>query len=56
METGTFLHVYISNSLSLTLLFEIWAALKTYKDIPHTFVYIFSFFLLADVSLSLCCA
>ncbi|KAG2155145.1 MFS general substrate transporter [Suillus bovinus] len=27
---------------------QIWAALKTYKHLPYTFVYLFSFFLLAD--------
>ncbi|KAL4076304.1 autophagy-related protein 22-like protein [Scleroderma yunnanense] len=27
---------------------QIWAALKTYKYLPYTFVYLFSFFLLAD--------
>jgi len=30
--------------------FKIWAALKTYKDLPYTFIYLFSIFLLADVS------
>jgi hypothetical protein len=28
---------------------QIWAALKTYKHLPYTFVYLFSYFLLADV-------
>ncbi|KAG2748357.1 MFS general substrate transporter [Suillus brevipes Sb2] len=27
---------------------QIWAALKTYKHLPYTFVYLFSYFLLAD--------
>ncbi|KAF9241828.1 autophagy-related protein 22-like protein [Melanogaster broomeanus] len=27
---------------------QIWAALKTYKDLPYTFMYLFAFFLLAD--------
>ncbi|KAG2141648.1 autophagy-related protein 22-like protein [Suillus cothurnatus] len=27
---------------------QIWATLKTYKHLPYTFVYLFSFFLLAD--------
>ncbi|KIM52632.1 hypothetical protein SCLCIDRAFT_32528 [Scleroderma citrinum Foug A] len=27
---------------------QIWAALKTYKDLPYTFIYLFSIFLLAD--------
>ncbi|KAG6373769.1 MFS general substrate transporter [Boletus reticuloceps] len=27
---------------------QIWAALKTYKHLPYTFVYLFAFFLLAD--------
>jgi len=27
---------------------QIWAALKTYKDLPYTFIYLVSFFLLAD--------
>ncbi|EGO02289.1 hypothetical protein SERLA73DRAFT_50012 [Serpula lacrymans var. lacrymans S7.3] len=27
---------------------QIWAALKTYKQLPYTFIYLFSFFLLAD--------
>ncbi|KAG2156428.1 autophagy-related protein 22-like protein [Suillus clintonianus] len=27
---------------------QIWAALKTYKYLPYTFVYLFSYFLLAD--------
>ena len=29
---------------------KIWAAFKTYKQLPYTFIYLFSFFLLADVS------
>ncbi|KAG1831185.1 vacuole effluxer Atg22 like-domain-containing protein [Suillus subalutaceus] len=28
---------------------QIWATLKTYKHLPYTFAYLFSFFLLADV-------
>ncbi|KAL4081451.1 autophagy-related protein 22-like protein [Scleroderma yunnanense] len=27
---------------------QIWAALKTYKDLPYTFLYLFAIFLLAD--------
>lgn len=27
---------------------QIWTALKTYKDLPYTFIYLFSIFLLAD--------
>ncbi|KZP21589.1 MFS general substrate transporter [Athelia psychrophila] len=27
---------------------QIWAAFKTYKQLPYTFIYLFSFFLLAD--------
>lgn len=27
---------------------QIWVALKTYKHLPHTFIYLFAFFLLAD--------
>jgi len=27
---------------------QIWAAFKTYKKLPYTFIYLFSFFLLAD--------
>ena len=30
---------------------QIWHALKQYKRLPYTFVYLFAFFLLADVSL-----
>ena len=32
---------------------KIWHALKQYKQLPYTFIYLFSFFLLADVSLQL---
>jgi hypothetical protein len=28
---------------------QIWEALKQYKKLPYTFIYLFSFFLLADV-------
>ena len=31
---------------------QIWTALKQYKQLPHTFIYLFAFFLLADVRLS----
>ncbi|KAF9000299.1 MFS general substrate transporter [Cyathus striatus] len=27
---------------------QIWAAMKQYKQLPHTFIYLFAFFLLAD--------
>jgi hypothetical protein len=28
---------------------QIWAACSQYKQLPYTFIYLFSFFLLADV-------
>ena len=28
---------------------QIWVALKQYKKFPHTFTYLFAYFLLADV-------
>jgi hypothetical protein len=28
---------------------QIWAACNQYKQLPYTFIYLFSFFLLADV-------
>lgn len=31
---------------------QIWQALRQYKKLPYTFIYLFSFFLLADVSFS----
>lgn len=31
---------------------QIWIALKQYKKLPYTFIYLFAFFLLADVSIS----
>jgi len=30
---------------------QIWLAINQYKKLPYTFIYIFSFFLLADVGL-----
>ena len=32
---------------------QIWLAIKQYKKLPYTFIYLFAFFLLADVGLSL---
>jgi len=32
---------------------QIWLASKQYKKLPSTFIYLFAFFLLADVGLSL---
>ena len=29
---------------------QIWFAMKQYKKLPYTFIYLFAFFLLADVS------
>ena len=39
--------------VSFTNLFvsQIWRALTQYKKLPHTFIYLFAFFLLADVCL-----
>ena len=48
MEAGNF-SLFLSY-LAYTFVLKIWAALKTYKHLPNTFVYLLAFFLLADVS------
>ena len=49
MEAGNEVILRPKN-VSYLLLFQIWVALKTYKHLPHTFMYIFAFFFLSDVS------
>ncbi|KAI6127431.1 autophagy-related protein 22-like protein [Pisolithus croceorrhizus] len=39
------------NSTLMAFIYEIWAAVKTYKHLPYTFVYLVAYFLLADVSI-----
>jgi hypothetical protein len=46
--------IYLTFSLTRTsFLNQIGVALKQYKKIPHTFIYLFAYFLLADVCHSL---
>ena len=48
LETGT-LPSALSFSVLISFSNQIWVALKQYKKFPHTFTYIFAYFLLADV-------
>lgn len=46
LETGK---IYLDTTNSCLRFGQIWAALKTYKSLPNTFIYLLAFFLLADV-------
>jgi len=48
LEAGELPHPDVTNGIH-PYYPQIWAALKQYKQLPHTFIYLFSFFLLADV-------
>ena len=48
MEVGNF-SVFLLY-LAYTFALKIWAAFKTYKHLPNTFVYLLAFCLLANVS------